>query len=288
QGLKGTGIKILDSLRLLRHKPFLIFLSVCFLWSFGESPVMIYLPSYAVSRGTSQIQASMLYTAMGAGSITGRFLSGLTASDSNIGPAIIYSGCLGIAGFLIVLSPFITSTFSQQVVFSCLAGIYTGSLVPLSSLIVIDMLEMRELGTGFGLISMAQGMGSLMGPPLASLFVTTYGYKNLFVFSGFSLLTGSLLALLMSAFIENTEDMELEDQLQKSKLENELKKITNTESNQENGFHCEENINKEVIESSRMMKANGTVSESSRDMADGHQHYSKEEKLGTILEISGK
>lgn len=107
-------------------------------------------------------------------------------------------------------------------------------------------------------------------------------------FSGLALLAGSLLALIMSAYIPNTEEMEFDEQVQKSKLENALKKITNTEIRPENGFHCEENISKEVQESSRKLKLNGTPSEGIRDVADYHEQYSKEEKLGTIMEIAGK
>ncbi|GFS00305.1 monocarboxylate transporter 12 [Elysia marginata] len=199
--LKGYAIAALDSMRILRNKPFCIFLSTNFFWALGESPVLIHLPSYVVSRGTTPLQASSLYTSMGIASMAGRFLSGLIASDVNIGPVLMYTGSLGVAGLVVVLSPLMTNTFGQQVGFSFLVGLYTGALVPLTSLITIELLGISELSLGFGLISMAQGLGYLIGPPLSSIVVKAVGFVNAFVSSGFVLMGGSLLTLSMTLFL---------------------------------------------------------------------------------------
>ena len=74
-----------------------------------------------------------------------------------------------MAGLVVVMSPLLTVTFGQQVVFSFLVGLYTGALVPLTSLITIELLGLGELSLGFGLISMAQGLGYLIGPPISSM-----------------------------------------------------------------------------------------------------------------------
>lgn len=51
-----------------------------------------------------------------------------------------------------------------------LFGLYTGSLVPLTSLITIELLGIGDLGLGFGFLSMAQGIGYLIGPPLLGMY----------------------------------------------------------------------------------------------------------------------
>lgn len=71
---------------------------------------------------------------------------------------------------VVVLSPLITSTYPGQMLFSWLLGLYTRSMVPLTSLVIIEMLGIKELGQGFGFLSMTQGLGYLIGPPLASKF----------------------------------------------------------------------------------------------------------------------
>lgn len=213
---KGYIISFLDSLRILRNKPFCIFLTTNFFWALGESPVLIHLPSYVVSRGTTPMQASSLYTSMGIASMAGRFLSGLIASDVNIGPVLMYTGSLGVAGVVVVLSPLLTNTYGQQVGFSFLVGLYTGALVPLTSLITIELLGISELSLGFGLISMAQGLGYLIGPPLSSIMVKKVGFVNAFVSAGFVLMGGSILALCMTLFLtvedDGNEELDLDNQ----------------------------------------------------------------------------
>lgn len=55
------------------------------MWYFGEAAVFTYLPSYAVSEGTPPIQAALLMTVMGAGSIVSRLITGFVAGDSSVG-----------------------------------------------------------------------------------------------------------------------------------------------------------------------------------------------------------
>ncbi|GFN88594.1 monocarboxylate transporter [Plakobranchus ocellatus] len=211
---KGYIIAMLDSMRIVRNKPFCIFVGTNFFWALGESPVFIHLPSYVVSRGSTVLQASSLYTSMGLASMSGRFLSGLVASDVSIGPVLLYTGSLGVAGVVVCLCPLITVTFLQQIIFSFLVGLYTGALVPLTSLITIELLGISELSLGFGLISMAQGLGYLIGPPLSSVVIKSIGFVNAFVCSGFVLITGSLLAMSMTlslSMIDTDEELDMQE-----------------------------------------------------------------------------
>ncbi|KAH9500848.1 hypothetical protein Btru_073156 [Bulinus truncatus] len=211
KSLKEHSAGFSSSLHIFRKKIFLIFIIVCFFWAIGESPVIIYLPSFAIDHGTSAIRASSLYIAMGTGSILGRFLSSMVAIDRDIGFRPLFTICLFLAGALIVACPVVTSTFIHQMIFSGLLGLYTGSLVPLSSLIILDMLEANELGAGVGFLSLFQGVGYLIGPPLASFVINSVGYSKCFIASGFILIFSSVGSVPLST--QKSSSYEIDDQL---------------------------------------------------------------------------
>ncbi|CAL1527719.1 unnamed protein product [Lymnaea stagnalis] len=216
---------LFDSLRLLKHKSFLVFITTSFLWAFGESPFTMYLPAYSISKGTSVTQASSLYTGMGFGSMCGRFLSGLVASDSGVGPILLHIGCLSIGGLVIALSPFISDDYTQQMICAGLFGLYTGSLVPLSSLITIELLGIGELGLGFGFLSLFQGVGYLLGPPVGGVFVKLVGYGNALSISGCIVLSASLLAMTIPILLRNSPEIE-DDHDSLDDLERALRRIS--------------------------------------------------------------
>jgi MFS family permease len=221
-------ISFLDSLRLLRNKPFLVFISTCMLWALADAPFSLYLPVYAKSKGSSQMQAASLYTGMGFGSMCGRFLSGLVASDTDIGPILLHIGCLGVASLVVSFSPLFTSTYFGQLICSGLFGLYTGSLVPLSSLITIELLGIGELGLGFGFLSMAQGIGYLAGPPILGAFIERIGYETSFVITGFIFVCASTLAMVIAILLKNaTDEEDLHDSFED--LERALRRISDTE-----------------------------------------------------------
>lgn len=67
---------------------------------------------------------------------------------------------------MIALTPLVSDNYIQQMICAGIFGFYTGSLVPLSSLITIELLGIGELGLGFGFLSLFQGVGYLLGPPV--------------------------------------------------------------------------------------------------------------------------
>ncbi|BFY97703.1 hypothetical protein BsWGS_00743 [Bradybaena similaris] len=217
----------------LYNRPFLVFISTCFLWALGDSPFSLYLPSYTMSKGSTSHQASSLYTAMGFGSMCGRFLSGLVASDSSIGPILLHIGCLSIASLVIGMSPWFTSTYLEQLLCAGLFGLYTGSLVPLCSLITIELLGVGDLGLGFGFLSMAQGVGYLAGPPLMGVVIKALGYETGFRISGLLLLTASFLAMMIAVLIKKDNEEEgIHDSF--DDLEKALRRISDTDLEEDN------------------------------------------------------
>ncbi|GFS08009.1 monocarboxylate transporter 12 [Elysia marginata] len=225
--LRDHLIGLLDSLRLLRNFPFMLFTAACLLWALGEAPFFLYLPAYAISQGASPSQAPSLYTAIGFGSMCGRFLSGLVASDKMIGPLLIHIGCLGLSGMVMTLTPVVASAWTDQVLCAGLFGLYTGSLVPLLSLITIELLGISELGMGFGLLCMIQGVAYLAGPPLAGALVKAMGFKICFIIFGILMTLGSLVGMLIAVLLGHEVGGEEDEHGSLDDLERALRRVSN-------------------------------------------------------------
>lgn len=228
--LQDHLIGLLDSLRLLRNLPFMMFTLACSLWAFGESPFFLYLPAYAISQGTDPSQAPSLYTALGFGSTLGRFLSGLVASDKMIGPLLIHIGCLGLAASVMILTPLIASSFLYQMLCAGFFGLYTGALVPLMSLITIEMLGISELGMGFGLLCMIMGLAYLTGPPLAGVLVRAMGFENCFFTLGIVMAAGSAVGMLIAVLLGHEVGGVEDDHGSLDDLERALRRVSNSMS----------------------------------------------------------
>ncbi|PVD19010.1 hypothetical protein C0Q70_21569 [Pomacea canaliculata] len=187
------GYLCLDAFRILKNPAFLLYMFSCFMWYFGEAAVFTYLPSYAISEGTPPIQAALLMTVMGAGSIVSRLITGFVAGDSSVGPELMHIGLLGLCGALTVTLPLYASSTSGQFVYSGLFGLYAGGLVSSINIIIIQLIGVDNIALGFGFISFGLGVGCLAGPVLAGVIVGTTGnYGHVYFFCGTLLLVGCL------------------------------------------------------------------------------------------------
>lgn len=157
----------LEHFDILKNKQFILFLISTVLWHIGNSIVLIYLPSYFIYKGSSDVEAASIMLAMGVGSILSRILVGFAALDENIGPRILYTGIMGLAGTATCFLSFYTSTVPEKVVYTFIYGLYTGGIYTLFNSILVDLLGVEKLASSFGVTLLACGIGTLVGPPIA-------------------------------------------------------------------------------------------------------------------------
>ncbi|XP_046370777.2 monocarboxylate transporter 5-like isoform X1 [Haliotis rufescens] len=164
-----------------------------FFWFLGEGTGLFHLPNYAKYKGSTQNEASSLFTAMGFTSVASRLLVGFAASDLSVGYLTLHMGLLGIAGLLALFFPLFSNSYALQMVFSGAYGMYTGGLNSLVSPLTIQLVGLEHLAVAFGIENFCCGVALFIGPPLASfIFSQTGRYELTYVFSGTSLLTAAI------------------------------------------------------------------------------------------------
>ncbi|XP_067670014.1 monocarboxylate transporter 14-like [Haliotis asinina] len=190
-----------DTWSLLSNLSFMLYVLSYTLWGFGESIIYVHLTNFAESKGTSPQNSAMLFTAMGITSIIARVLAGFAGTDPAIGVFMLHTGMVGVAGVLIILCPLLASSYTLQLLFCSIYGIYSGGPMALLNPIIVDLIGVKQLATGYGVVNLIGGVGLLLGPPFAGFIMDVSGsYDVSFACSGGTLVIGSLLSLCIPMF----------------------------------------------------------------------------------------
>ncbi|XP_046548505.1 monocarboxylate transporter 12-like [Haliotis rubra] len=193
--LQSTICKVFRSLRVLKHIGFLIYNVSIMLWAHGEAAAVFHLPYYAQQKGSSPDQAATLFTAMGVGSIFSRLAAGIMASDSKIPYLTLHIGLTGISGMVLLLFPLYSHTYTTQLVFGSLYGTYSQGMNTLVGPMVLNLVAVEEVPVAYGCAFFFQGIGYILGPPIASwIYKLSGAYDFTYVFAGSSMVLSSVLA----------------------------------------------------------------------------------------------
>ncbi|XP_070173993.1 monocarboxylate transporter 9-like [Littorina saxatilis] len=177
------------------------------------SGVYLHLPEYVGTNGTSPTEAAALFVAVGVMSLLSRLATGFATTEPKIDPLTLHMGMVGLCGLFTILFPYYADTYSGQLVFSGLFGLYTGGQYALVSVLTVHFTELSLLPTALGVMVFFMGVGYVIGPPLAALIVDSGGtYQHSFIFLGCMMLLGSFLDMAAGFFYasrDQEDDIEI-------------------------------------------------------------------------------
>lgn len=172
--------------KMLRQLPFGCLLLNNVLVMYGKTALFIHLPSYLETVGFSTDAAAGFVSAIGVAILIGRVGCGLIAQHVQA-VDVIYVATMAMAGMLVAMLPY-ARLFETLLTLCIFFGFTVCTLGPLLPLIATEMVGIEALSDAFGYLMVAEGIGSLMGPPIAGterVYVHKYGDDELDVFSGF-------------------------------------------------------------------------------------------------------
>lgn len=167
----------------------------------------VYIVDRALLTGIDMTQASFLLSVIGITNTIGRVLSGIIADLRNVSSLMLNNVCMLIAGIAIFLTPF-CSSYALLIVAASVFGLMTAGYISLTSIIICDLLGLEKLTNAFGLMTLARGVSSVLGPPIAGeVFRMTGNYDASFFLGGGLFLVGTLLhfALFLPCFKKKDE-----------------------------------------------------------------------------------
>jgi MFS family permease len=159
--------------------------------------VYMYLPDWAIEHKVSETDASMLISLIGIVNMLGEIALGWTGDREELSPNIIYATCMGLCGLSVLLIPLFVS-YQSMCILSSAFGLFIAANYSLTSIILVNLVELDRFTNAYGLLLLVQGIANLVGPPLAGLAYDLTGTYDLsfYLAGGFIIVSGVLLLVL--------------------------------------------------------------------------------------------
>ncbi|PAA72586.1 hypothetical protein BOX15_Mlig016358g1 [Macrostomum lignano] len=183
----------LMNLSLLRDISFVMFLISNLLGSIGFNAPFLFVPDRAQQAGISKTLSSLLVSVIGISNMVGRVTFGFLSDRKWVNKLMLYNSALTIAGTVLVFS-FLSDAYWFMATYCALFGVFIGTYVTLTSPVLVDLLGLEKLSDSFGLTLLFQGIGVLVGPPIAGfLFDSTLSFDIPFIVCGVCVLVSGLM-----------------------------------------------------------------------------------------------
>ncbi|KAK6195709.1 hypothetical protein SNE40_001081 [Patella caerulea] len=160
----------------------------------------IHFPSMIVANGIDISVVPQLYMTQGVALIIARLMGGLFASHPDINILLVSFGCQVLLGTIVFCVPFLgTNIWAYHLYVIFFAMYYGGTYVVLTQ-IVIKILGLQHLATGFGLQMMMAGTSFFITPALGGwLYDITESYAFAYHFAGAVIFGGAFFVLMIQA-----------------------------------------------------------------------------------------
>ncbi|XP_046582155.1 monocarboxylate transporter 12-like isoform X1 [Haliotis rubra] len=190
------------------HPAFLLLLLATFSFSVGNFISYLFLPDIFIKQGSSPQEASFLFSMVGIGGALARLLGGFAANDPNIGPSVLFSGTYGVIATIDFFIWPMTKTMVGKVAYAFMFGLYASVGWVLINPLTLHIVGVRNLASGYGIAMFTSGVGTLVGPPIASVIVEAYGkYQEAFYFAGSMFFVSSVCGLMVVVLKKTQSDV---------------------------------------------------------------------------------
>lgn len=176
---------------------FLLFAISNFILYTWYDVVYVYLPDWAIEHKVSETDASMLISVIGILNMFGEIALGWAGDREELNPNIVYAICMGLCGVSVLLIPLFV-TYEWMCVLAGLFGVFIAANYSLTSIILVNLVDIDRFTNAYGLLLLVQGIANLVGPPIAGWGYDVTGAYDLsfYLAGGFIIISGVLLMIL--------------------------------------------------------------------------------------------
>lgn len=186
----GCSRKMINALkdtmdcRLMISIVFQLFAISNLLTSIGLCVPYVFLPNRAAAMGMDESEGAFLISIVGISNTVGRIVFGFLADFKCINRLMLYNTVLVLCGACSLLSA-LCFNYPLMATYSASFGLFIGVYICLTPIVLVDLLGLENLSNSFGLVLLYQGIGAVIGPPMAgAIYDETKDYNNSFYLMG--------------------------------------------------------------------------------------------------------
>ena len=161
------------NMSILTNRGFILFSTSNFVMYFWYDVPYVFLVDKAISKDISDINATFLISIIGIVHTVGNICYGVLGDREQVNKTILYGVSIIFCGATVVLMTLFT-TYVSLAVLAGLFGLFSAANEAMCSIILIDVVGLKNLNQAYGVIMMLQGIANLVGPPVAGMLQLLY------------------------------------------------------------------------------------------------------------------
>ncbi|XP_012284361.1 uncharacterized protein LOC105701830 isoform X2 [Orussus abietinus] len=138
-----------------------------------------YLAEHLTRNGYTESDAANLLSIIGITNTIGMIGLGWAGDQPWMNVTKTYTGCLLACGVATILMSVFTSSYVLLMITSAAFGLFFASNFSFTPVILVQLIPLERFTTAYGLSLLCQGIGNLLGPPLAGWFFDVTGTWDL-------------------------------------------------------------------------------------------------------------
>ena len=154
------------NLKVFSNIHFVLFCLNNMFFFFGHSIISVHLPSHALSLGIESHKAGYLVSIIGLANFAGRILGGVLSLTSVVSSMNIYVTCMLLCTAVTMICPLL-NTYVMVAAYAGAFGLLLGCFCVKLPSVVIQILDVDLLASGYGYMLLFESLGSLFGAPIA-------------------------------------------------------------------------------------------------------------------------
>ncbi|XP_053664213.1 uncharacterized protein LOC128713380 [Anopheles marshallii] len=170
-----------------------------------------YIPEYVLNYNYSEQDGANLISVIGITNTIGMVGLGWLGDRPWVDVSKTYAVCLALCGASIFAIPWVISSYAAMVVLCIIFGFTFASTFSFTPIIMVRLVSLDDFTVAYGLVLLVQGIGSLIGPPIAGfLYDVTNRWDDSFYAAGFFIFLSGVCAWAIGS-LEPSPDSEKDD-----------------------------------------------------------------------------